>query len=697
MANHIASYLAGGYWESTGRSARSFDVESGGEITVNITRLTADGKQLARWALDAWSEVTGIQFTEVSHNNADILFDDDDEGAWSNSTVRGNTIIQSEVNVSTDWVNTYGTRMDSYSYSTYLHEIGHALGLGHPGPYNGGYPVFLVDSIFLTDSWQVSVMSYISQFENPLIVADYAHPVTPMPADIIAIQDLYGKPDTANAGDTVYGVNANVDNHMSEFYSIWTGERNPFKDVFTPLTQPTLVDLDGDGDLDLTALLVERIIIIYKNEGTDADPDFRPSPGEAIVWDRRIKDYEFMELYGNDGKIDLFVVDDRYIKFTNDIFGPEDSSNGTRHSGFTSDVEFVDIDGDNDLDMFVFSPQGIGFDRNIGTPEDPDFSGDSIVIRSDAFANMNDIKFADVDADGDYDLVLVDNYGTIFHAENIGTAETLDFADVTAHINPLDAATYGDGPVHTIQDFAFGDIDGDSDTDMLSFDADGRIYYFENTGGGTAFHFDPTTFNNQTTLTIYDTDGIDTLDLSTDIYNQAVWLGEGEISSVYGLVGNLIIGPDTIIENFKAGTGNDSVYGNAANNTLQGNDGDDFLWGDVGNDKLYGNAGDDILTGGPGNDTFWAGAGDDILGGGPGVDKFVIQPSNADNTDIILDFSQGEDKIYLTSFASINTIDDLTLSSLDGNTVIDLTDHGGGKVVLHEFIDDLTASDFVVA
>ena len=692
----IASYLVNGYWEGTGKSPRSFDVPANGELTVNLTRLTSEGKQLARWALDAWEQVTDITFREVSHNNAHIMFDDDEEGAWSQSTVNGNTIIQSEVNVSVDWVNTYGTRMDSYSYSTYLHEIGHALGLGHAGPYNGGYPLFFVDNVFLNDSWQTSVMSYINQLENPMIVADYAHPVTPMWADILAIQGMYGIPDTANAGDTVYGVSSNAGGHMSDFYAIWTGEKNPFKDVFTPLTQPTLVDLDGDGDLDLTALLIERLIIIYKNEGTDTNPDFRPSPGEAIVWDRRIKDYEFMELFGNDGKIDLLVVDERYIKFHSDIFGREVIGNGSRHSGFNSDVEFVDIDGDGDLDMFLFGPHGIAFTLNIGTPENGDFSSDDVLIPSDAFANMNDIKFADIDADGDYDLVMVDNYGTIFYAENIGSAESLDFADVTAHVNPLDAATYGDGPVHTIQDFAFGDIDGDNDTDMLSFDADGKIYYFENEGSGAAFHFNPTTFNNQTTLTLYDTEGIDTIDLSTDTDDQVIRLGVGEISDVYGLIGNLIIGPDTVIENVIAGSGDDLIFGNEADNRLRGNDGDDLLWGDLGKDKLYGGAGDDILNGGLGNDYIVGGAGFDVLSGGPGRNIFAFTPTNAEDLDIITDFTKGDDRISLT-FDGIESFDDLTLSRTDNGLVIDLEDYGGGQIVLQDYTGDLDASDFVIA
>ena len=695
MNHAIASYLAGGYWESTGKSARSFDVPANGELTVNITKLTPEGKQLARWALDAWEEVTDITFREVSHNDADILFDDDDEGAWSNSTVEGNTITQSEVNVSTDWVNTYGTRMDSYSYSTYLHEIGHALGLGHSGPYNGGYPVFFVDNVFLEDSWQVSVMSYINQLENPMIVADYAHPVTPMMADIIAIQDLYGKPDKANAGDTVYGVNANVDDHMSEFYSTWTGERNPFFHIDMIFeSQPAFVDLDNDGDLDLTTLSpTKRFIYIYENKGTATEPDFRFS--DLIYHGTRILDYEFADILQDDGKIDAVIIDTRAIHITSDVFGDEISSSSS-HTGWNLDFELVDIDGDGDLDIFGISPDAIVITLNIGTSASPDF-GDPVAVESDIGALLNDYKFTDIDSDGDYDIVLVDLLGTVYLVENIGSATSFEVGDVTYHTNPLDAATYGDGPVHAIRDFAFADIDSDGDVDMFSFDASSRIYYFENTGGGAAFQFDPTTYNSQVTFTLYDTDGTDTVDLSTDTNAQTVYLGAGEISNVYGLIGNLIIGPDTVIENFTAGSGDDRIFGNEANNILKGNSGDDLLWGDAGNDTIRGGFGTDIINGGLGNDVLDGGYDDDVLSGGPGKDVFVVTTKNIGSLDLIMDFSQGEDKIHLASISEIQSVDDLPTLIVDDTLVIDLSDYNGGKIGLQGFTDDLSAADFVIA
>ena len=117
---------------------------------------------------------------------------------------------------------------------------------------------------------------------------------------------------------------------------------------------------------------------------------------------------------------------------------------------------------------------------------------------------------------------------------------------------------------------------------------------------------------NPVALTIYDTGGYDRLDLRFDRENQRVDLTPEGISDVLGLKGNLSIARGTVIEHYIAGSGDDTVIGNAADNLLQGAYGDDTLMGGVGDDLLSGGSGADRLEGGAGDDIssyYWSDAG----------------------------------------------------------------------------------------
>ena len=213
--DQVAEQLTQGYWSSTGQPSRKFDesVEGGQSavITFNHDALTAEGRWFADKALSAWSDVTGITFAYTgSRSSADITFDDNGTGAYAYSNLRsGGFINSSHVNVSTSWIRNDHYTLNSYSHQTYLHEIGHALGLGHPGNYNasgGGQITYGNSAEFANDSWQTTVMSYFSQTQNTHTNATRAFVLTPTVADILALQSLYGVAGTQRTGDTVYGV-----------------------------------------------------------------------------------------------------------------------------------------------------------------------------------------------------------------------------------------------------------------------------------------------------------------------------------------------------------------------------------------------------------------------------------------------------------------------------------------------------------
>jgi serralysin len=195
-----------------------------------LVHMSSTQKTFARLAFELWDDLVALNIGEnVGADNADILFsysrETDHGGSYTQTDEEwsGTHLTEARIWMSTGWdsLRTENLSFGSEGFKTYLHEIGHSLGLTHPGHYNADddeAPSYddPHDALMAQDTQKYTVMSYFmanadgsatDHFGNDDI---WQFASTPQLYDIAAIQRIYGADMTTRTGDTVYGFHSNA-------------------------------------------------------------------------------------------------------------------------------------------------------------------------------------------------------------------------------------------------------------------------------------------------------------------------------------------------------------------------------------------------------------------------------------------------------------------------------------------------------
>jgi serralysin len=164
--------------------------------TLNSAQQTAAKAALAGYA--AVANLTFTQLTESASKHADLRMASSDRPstAWAYFPTTAAEGGDAWFNKSSGYYS--NPVKGNYAYTTFLHEIGHALGLEHP--HENGMAVE-------RDSMEFTVMSYRSYIGAPLrgyVNESWGYAQSLMQLDIAAVQQMYGANFNTNAGSTTY-------------------------------------------------------------------------------------------------------------------------------------------------------------------------------------------------------------------------------------------------------------------------------------------------------------------------------------------------------------------------------------------------------------------------------------------------------------------------------------------------------------
>ncbi|HEX6828702.1 MAG TPA: M10 family metallopeptidase [Burkholderiales bacterium] len=559
---------AGAVWSTDPVSGYGSSPGSG-EPWNAFTALTAPQQQGARAALQAWSGVANVTFSEVAETASavgDIRFGFTSAvlpGSAAHAYLPGGTfnpvtgIGTAYAKTGDIWIDsssapTFNPVVGSFDFGTLLHEIGHALGLKHPFEVNGAFGTLPPGE----DSTQYSVMSYTnhphSLFRDVQATPGgfswsyfNVQPSTPMLYDILAMQHLYGPNLGAHTGNDTYTYSTTT----PFFATIWDAGG---------IDTVSVANFTESCTIDLRAGHFSSIRILSD-----------PLPPGAV--DPTIATYD-----GTDNLAIAFgVVIENATGGAGADFLIGNTAGNILNGGAGADV----MEGGAGNDVYVVNRAGDTVNEAAGEGSDTIRSSVALVLP----VNVEGLVLL-----GSADLAGVGNNGANTIAGNSGINALNGAAGV-------DTVTYVSAPAGVIVNLLSGQATGWGADSLKNFeDVVGSNFADQITGSAGSNLIEGRAGDD----TLDGGSGVDTVSYASSASGVSVDLATGQATG--GAGNDALAGFESVI----GSANSDTIAGNAANNTLNGGAGPDILRGDAGNDVLVYDAMDVQILGGAGTDTL---------------------------------------------------------------------------------------------
>ena len=252
------------------------------------------------------------------------------------------------------------------------------------------------------------------------------------------------------------------------------------------MSNPVFADLDNDNDLDMVS--IHGVVGFAHFENVDGL--FTPLSLNDAFFSLPIGSDAMFAFYDHDNDGDLDIFSSSSYGYSSPFDYYENLGNGEYSlissydpfinkgvGGQRAAPAFVDFDNDNDIDIVCGFEEGIivGLE-NVGG----EFTFNTIYDGPFAYIDVGEFAtpaFADLDNDGDLDLVCGNKTGEFHYFQN----DNGDYNQKTGVNNPFEGIDMKELGGYSTP--AFADLDNDGDLDLVSGNKEGTFEHYENDKG----------------------------------------------------------------------------------------------------------------------------------------------------------------------------------------------------------------------